>query len=148
LRGETRVFRFTRAEEQAAAAQYAPPQRYLYEPDAAVLKAGAFKSFAARLGMAKLHPNSHLYTSETLIPDVPGRSFAIHAVLKYDRKAVREALPSGKANIAVRNFPDPPERVRRQLGLMDGGNWYLFGTTDLEGRKVLVLCTRVSETLK
>ena len=148
LGGKTRVFRFTRAEEKAAAAQYARPQHYLYEPDAAVLKAGAFKSFATRLGMAKLHPNAHLYTSETIIPGVPGRSFAIHAVLKHDRKAVREALPSGKANIAVRNFPDSPERVRQQLGLVDGGHWYLFGTTDLDGRKVLILCTRVSKTLK
>jgi hypothetical protein len=137
-----RFFSCTRLEEQAAPPPYAPPQRYLYEPDAAVLKAGAFKSFARRFGLNKLHPNTHLYTSETFVPDVPGRSFTIETVLRYDRKAVQQAIPGKKANVAVRNFPDSVEQVRQKLGLMDGGDLFLFGTTDLEERKILVLGRR------
>jgi hypothetical protein len=137
-----RFFSFTRLEEQAALPPYAPPQRYLYEPDAAVLKAGAFKSFARRFGLNKLHPNTHLYTSETFVPNVPGRSFTIEAVLRYDRKAVQQAIPSKKANVAVRNFPDSVDQMRQKLGLMDGGELFLFGTTDLEERKILVLGRR------
>lgn len=137
-----RFFSFTRLEEQAALPPYAAPQRYLYEPDAAVLKAGAFKSFARRFGLSKLHPNTHLYTSETFVPNVPGRSFTIETVLRYDRKAVQQAIPGKKANVAVRNFPDSAEQMRQKLGLMDGGELFLFGTTDLEERKILVLGRR------
>lgn len=143
LGNDSRTFRFTRAEERASEPEYALPQGFLYEPDAAVLKAGAFKAFALRFGLAKLHPQTHLYTSPALVPDVPGRSFAIEAVLKYDRKAVQQVLPDLRANVAVRNFPDPPEAVRQKLGLADGGEHYLFGVTDAEGRKVVMLGRRV-----
>jgi hypothetical protein len=76
------------------------------------------------------------------VPDVPGRSFTIETVLRYDRKAVQQAIPGKKANVAVRNFPDSVEQVRQKLGLMDGGDLFLFGTTDLEERKILVLGRR------
>jgi len=143
LGAETRVFRFTRAEERGAEPEYSLPQAYLYEPDAALFKAGAFKSFACRFGLAKLHPQTHLYTSRVLVPDVPGRTFAIKAVVKYDRKAVRQILPDGRANVSVRNFPDTPEALRQKLGLADGGVYYLFGVTDAEGRKVVVIGQKI-----
>ncbi|MBL7798575.1 MAG: hypothetical protein JNJ90_18915 [Saprospiraceae bacterium] len=142
LGAEQQTFRFTRAAERAAEPGYALPQGYLYEPDAAVLKAGAFKSFALRFGLAKLHPQTHLYTSPTLVPDVPGRTFAIAALVKYERKALQEVLPDLRANVAARNFPDSPDAVRRKLGLADGGEYFVFGVTDAEGRKVLVVGRR------
>lgn len=129
---------FTRAEEQAAMPQYSAPQRYLYEPNAAILKAGAFKTFATRYGLAKLHPNTHLYTSADFVPGVPGRIFEVRAVARYDRKAVQALLPEGRANVAVRNFPDTAEATRKKLGLEDGGEWYVFGVRDGEGVKVVV----------
>ncbi|MFN0013591.1 MAG: THUMP-like domain-containing protein, partial [Saprospiraceae bacterium] len=140
---ETLVFCFTRSEERASEPEYALPQGYLYEPDAAVLKAGAFKTFASRFGLAKLHPQTHLYTSPVLVPSVPGRCFTVDAVVKYDRKAVREVLPDGRANVAVRHFPDKPEAVRQKLGLTDGGEFYLIGVTDADGRKVVVVGRKV-----
>jgi len=140
---EMHIFRFTRTEERDAKPEYTLPQGYLYEPDAAVLKAGAFKAFACRFGLAKLHPQTHLYTSPSLVPDVPGRTFAVEAVLKYDRKAVQQVLPEGRANVSARNFPDSPDAMRRKLGLADGGEHYLFGVTDVTGRKVLVLGRKV-----
>ncbi|MEZ4943709.1 MAG: RsmD family RNA methyltransferase [Saprospiraceae bacterium] len=136
-------FQFTRAEEQAAEPVFSVPQQFVYEPDASVLKAGAFKSFAMRFGLSKLHPNTHLYTSETLVPNVPGRTFSVEAVLKYDRKALREVLPEGQANLAVRNFPDSVAAMRKKLGIRDGGEWYVFGVTDCTHRKILLLCRRV-----
>lgn len=135
---QPRTFVFTRAEEQTAVPEYSVPLRYLYEPDAAILKAGAFKSFARRFGLFKLHPNTHLYTSADFIPDVPGRAFTVETVVRYDRKAVGAVVPGGKANIAARNFPDSAEAMRKKLGLGDGGEVYLFGVTDLDGKKVVV----------
>lgn len=137
------TFRFTWREEGAPAAPYSVPMRFLYEPEAALLKAGAFQAFARRFGLAKLHPNTHLYTSEEFRPQVPGRSFRIEAVLRYDRKAVRGLIPDGRANITVRNFPDPVARIRQKLGLADGGEWYLFAATDAAHRKILLACRRL-----
>lgn len=137
------AFTFTRQEEQQAKPAYSPPLRYLYEPNAAILKAGAFKTFAARFGLAKLHPNTHLYTSGTLVPEVPGRVFEIAGIVRYDRKAVQALLPDGRGNVAARNFPDTAEVMRKKLGLRDGGDWYVFGLRDAEERPLVVVGRRV-----
>lgn len=50
--GEERNFRFTLEEETTATPAYATQLgQYLYEPGAAVLKAGAFKSIATHYGL-------------------------------------------------------------------------------------------------
>lgn len=139
---ESKVFAFTWAEEQQAEAPFSTAQNFLYEPNPAILKAGAFRTFAQRFGLAKLHANTHLYTSKELQPDLPARCFQIEQVCKYDKKAVLAAVPSGKANIACRNFPDNPEQVRRKLGLADGGEVYLFAATDAEQKKVVLVCKK------
>ncbi|MDR0972648.1 MAG: SAM-dependent methyltransferase, partial [Prevotellaceae bacterium] len=81
LRGaERQTFAFYPSEERQAACRYADEVlNYLYEPNAAILKAGAFKLLAARFGLFKLHPNSHLYTSDSPIVDFPGRRFRVTA---------------------------------------------------------------------
>ncbi len=139
----TQEFRFTWQEEQQAVAPFSAPQRYLYEPDAAVLKAGAFRSFARRFGLSKLHPNTHLYTSGQLHREAPGRCFALDQVCRYDRKSVRAAVPEGRATIAVRNFPDAAEKVRRTLGLVDGGETYLFAATTLHDKKEILVGRKI-----
>ncbi|MEO6036811.1 MAG: hypothetical protein ABIQ93_00270, partial [Saprospiraceae bacterium] len=132
-------FTFSWQEEQAAIAPLSAPQQYLYEPDAAILKAGAFRSFAQRFGLSKLHPNTHLYTSELLQEEVPGRKFRLQQVCRYDRKSVRAAVPGGRANLSTRNFPDSVEAVRRQLALADGGDDYLFAVTTLGDKKQILV---------
>jgi hypothetical protein len=136
-------FDFTWDEEQLAEAPFSPPLQFLYEPNPAVLKAGAFRSFAQRFGLAKLHVNTHLYTSKELVPDLPARSFVIEQVCKYDKKVVQTSVPKGKANISCRNFPDNPDHVRQKLGLADGGEVYLFAATAVENKKVILVCRKV-----
>ena len=126
LREDAERFSFYRSQEAQASVTYAQPLRYLYEPNAALMKAGAFKSIAAHFHLYKLHPNTHLYTSEQLVPDFPGRTFTCQAVLPYQKKAVRQHLAQPQANITTRNFPDSVAIVRKKLGLKDGGDTYLF----------------------
>lgn len=135
-------FQFKISEEVSAQIHFDLPQQYLYEPDAAVMKTGAFKIFGTHFGLSKLHPNTHLYTSSTLKENIPGRSFKIEAVVKYDPSTVKQILPVSKANIAARNFPDSPEQIRKKLKLTDGGDWYLFATTLADNSKKIIVCRK------
>ena len=56
-------FTFTREQEQSSPSEYTDTlDKYLYEPNASILKAGAFRNVACIYKVKKLHPNSHLYT--------------------------------------------------------------------------------------
>lgn len=138
-----RTFEFTLAMEQAAEVSYSLPLNYLYEPSPAVMKTGAFKSFAQQFGLFKLHPNTQLYTSVSLISGLPARAFRIEAVGKYDKKTVENLIPGKQANISTRNFPDNSEAVRKKLGLKDGGNVYVFAATVQDEKKQIMICSRV-----
>ncbi|MDX2134641.1 MAG: hypothetical protein SFV52_07640 [Saprospiraceae bacterium] len=139
LGGKRQGFRFTAEEESSSAAGFGPPGRWLYDPDAAVLKAGAFKCVAARFGLTKLGADTHLYTSDVPADGFPGRRFLVTAVVRMDKKDVLAALSEPRGNVAVRHFPMAAEAVRRRLGLADGGEDYLFAATLADGsRRVIV----------
>ena len=118
-------FSFTPAQEETAKITYGPPQRYLYEPGPAFLKSGGYKILAAHCGMAKLHPHTHLYTSEACVPDFPGRGFEI--IAKYPAQAKK--IPLSQANLTVRNFPQKAPDLQKKLKLKDGGDDFLFACT-------------------
>ncbi|AHJ99232.1 THUMP-like domain-containing protein [Hymenobacter swuensis] len=142
--GQQQEFRLNRARESRAVARYAEPQQYLYEPNVAVLKAGAFKSIGTAFELLKLHQHSHLYTSDTLRPDFPGRTFRIRAVEKYDGQALRPHLgPDVRAHVTTRNFPDTVAEFRHRTGIREGGDLYLFATTNLEGRLMVLVCEKL-----
>lgn len=68
--GESRHYTFTLKQEKTSPCLLADEVgTYLYEPNAAILKAGAFRSLTQTYPVAKLHLNSHLYTSVSLVPD-------------------------------------------------------------------------------
>ena len=133
-------FDFTDEEEQNAIPKFdSQIRKYLYEPNAAILKAGAFKLLATHFGLNKLHLHSHLYTSDDLIHDFPGRIFRVQDVFSYkEAKTALKALR--KANVAVRNFPQSADELKKSLKLVDGGEVYLFGTTLDNGQKVIISC--------
>ncbi|WP_152209951.1 THUMP-like domain-containing protein [Bifidobacterium cebidarum] len=113
--------------------------RYLYEPNASIMKAGCFAVIAQRFPVTMIAPNSHLFLSEQPVDDFPGRSFAINAVAGMNKKELKSTL-SGltHANIAVRNFPMSVNTLRKKLKLKDGGGTYLFATTDGAGRHIII----------
>jgi hypothetical protein len=141
--GTVTEFAFARSAESAAAAPLGQPDSFIYEPNAAVLKAGAFKLVAQRFGLAKLHPHTHLYTGPQLVAGFPGRAFRLLGVAKPDRKALAAWVPGGQAHLATRNFPLSVAQLRRQLDLRDGGEVYLFATTLLDQRKVVLVGQKV-----
>ena len=130
---------FAWQEELTAAVDFGNPKRYVYEPNAAVLKAGAFRVIAARFGLVKLAPNSHLYTSDVLKPDFPGRIFVLDELIKPDKNALKKHIPDLKANLTTRNFPQTVAELRKKLSLREGGSIYIFATTLLNGDKRLLI---------
>ncbi|AQG79066.1 THUMP-like domain-containing protein [Spirosoma montaniterrae] len=140
---QTDTFSYNRGEEWQAEIILSDPQTYLYEPNAAILKAGAFRLAGVRFGLQKLAPNSHLYTSAELISGFPGRVFQIEHVLKVDKKGLQYVLPTLKANLTVRNFPQSVADLRRKLNLREGGDVYIFATTLANGSKRLLLCRKI-----
>ena len=134
-------FRFSLLEEKEAICLYSKPLEYIYEANAAIMKAGAFKSIANKHGLYKLHKNSHLYTSRKLISEFPGRSFKIKEIVNPDKKSLTK-LPK-KANISCRNYPQKVDLLKKKLKLIDGGNEYIFATT-LKGEQFkLIVCEKV-----
>ena len=137
------TFNFKMKDEALHKTQYSEPLTYLFEPNAAILKSGAFNSVAEKLQIKKLHKHSHLYTSDCLI-DFPGRSFYIENVLDYNSKQFKKVFKGNKANVTTRNFPDSVSTIRKKLKLKDGGDSYLFFTTNCNDKKVVIICTKVS----
>ncbi|RZP05022.1 MAG: class I SAM-dependent methyltransferase [Flavobacteriales bacterium] len=117
------------------------PEKYLYEPNAAIMKSGAFNLVSERYSINKLHQNSHLYTSKVL-KDFPGRRFLITRILKFSKKDLKELKAIKKANLSTRNFPESVASLRNKMKIADGGNLYLFFTTDLNNNKIIICCTK------
>lgn len=116
---------------------------YLYEPNVAILKSNKVNRLSELFDLKKLNPNTHLFTSENIIEEFPGRIFKVINVLKYDKKELKKELPNLKANISIRNFPDTVDEIRRKTGIKSGGNVYLFGIRDFENKLKVLLCSKI-----
>jgi hypothetical protein len=135
-------FEFTFPEEREQVVHFSEPLTYLYEPNASILKAGAFKSVARRFNLKKIAANTHLYTGEQLIEGFPGRKFLIEAFVKPDAAMLRKVFPDGKANVTTRNYPLSPEALKRKTGVKDGGEKFLIGFSG-EKKKFLAVATKL-----
>lgn len=94
---------------------------YLYEANAALMKAGLQDQAAARFGLAKLEPNSHLYYHSQSLPSFPGRIWQILGFYKaYD-----PFFKKGRFNVISRNFPDSAPQIEQRLRLKPGQDFLI-----------------------
>ena len=118
--------------------------QYLYEPNASLMKAGCFALLTTRYPLSALSLNSHLFVSDEAINDFPGRKFVITAVSSFNKKELRRSLSEiEKANIAVRNFPISVADLRKRLKIKEGGDIYLFASTDNDNNHLLFICKKI-----
>ena len=135
----TDSFVFNDEEEKKAQVSFASDiEQYIYEPNAAIIKAGAYRLIGERYGIKKLDTNTHLYTSDKLLPDFPGRKWQVQEVLTK-HSTLNTKL---KYSILTRNYPLSPDQVRKKLKLQDGDDLYIVGAR-LQGKPVLVLGNRI-----
>lgn len=141
LDGNSQFFKWYPAKD--CDVSYGYPKDYLYEPNAAIMKSGAFNAIGPAYGLEKLHRHSHLYTSRELVPDFPGRIFRIEKALDYNKRHMKEWLQGKTANVTVRNFPETVETLRRKWKIQDGGNLFCFFTTSATNDKIVLLCAKI-----
>jgi len=122
---------------------YSLPKKYLYEPNSAIMKSGAFEAVASEYSLEKLHKHTHLYTSNDLL-NFPGRQFEIIKILSANKKEIKKHLASSKANITTRNYPNTVAEIRKRFQLKDGGDDYLFFCMDLNDKKIVLHCKKVN----
>jgi hypothetical protein len=136
------TFTFTQAQEAAAQPVYSEPLHYLYEPGAALLKAGAFKLVAQHFSLHKLAPHTHLYTSAVRMENFPGRAFRIEQ-LNPTEKQLKALLPEGRAHVAERNYPITAQQLMKKLKLQEGGDKFVWGFSTAK-RKYVAVCSRIT----
>ena len=154
LKEHATTFRFTLAEEMSAPLNLPYPFgegsgvrpdsgvrlcSYLHEPNASILKAGAFKTLCLRYPVQKLAPDSHLYASENPIADFPGRCWRVLDYATFNKKELKRLLEGVEAaELSVRGFPASVATLRKQLHLRDGGDAHFIATTLADNTKILL----------
>ena len=128
---EKEVFTFTQEEEKEAEASFSEGKKYLYEPNASIRKAGAFRSVASRFYLKKLATNTHLYTSDQLVENFPGRVFEITG--SVEKKSIKRQFATGRANVISKNYPLTADQIKKKFGLKDGGEEFLIAFRDVKG---------------
>lgn len=138
------VFVFTPDGSEASNGGVPEIGRYLYEPNASVMKAGCFAQIERRFGMKQIESNSHLFVGDVRENDFPGRAFVIEDTTTLNKKELRQKLNGiGKANIATRNFPMTAVELRKKLKMSDGGDKYIFATTFKNKKHALLICSKI-----
>jgi len=135
-------FLFKISEERKAEVTYSDPLKFIYEPNASILKSGAFRTIAAVFNVHKIHANTHLYTSDRFIENFPGRIFQTESFVKSDPKIIRNFFPAGKGNVVTRNYPLTVEGLRKKINLKEGGDKFLIGCSGVK-KKFLIVATKI-----
>tara|TARA_R110002124_G_scaffold138576_6_gene302074 strand:- start:386 stop:1552 length:1167 start_codon:yes stop_codon:yes gene_type:complete len=121
---------------------YGQPERFLYEPNAALMKSGGYNVVSEAFKLKKLHKNTHLYTG-SLLREFPGRRFVIEKVVPYSKSDMRTSITFNKANVSTRNFKESVDAIRKKWKIKDGGEIFLFFTTVENDKKVMLICSKL-----
>ncbi|APD08152.1 tRNA (uracil(54)-C(5))-methyltransferase [Flavobacteriaceae bacterium UJ101] len=116
---------------------------FLYEPNAAIYKSGAFNLIATQFDLKKLAQNSHLYTSDVVVKDFPGKIYKVNTLLNPQTKTLKKALNQTHYNIISRNYPLKVAEIKKKYKLLEGGvDFIIF--TQIKSKKIALLCERFS----
>lgn len=122
---------------------YSLPLKFIYEPNKAIYKSGAFNLIAEKFNLYKLANNTHLYTSDISV-DFPGSYYKVLEQLPYNFKQLKAVLPDLTANIKIRNFPDSINAIRKKLKIRDGGVFYVFFITNKEDKPMILVTKKLN----
>lgn len=143
--GKMKSFNLTIKEEEESVANYSNSiGKYIYEPNKAVMKGGGYKLVSTRFNCGKLAPSTHLYTSNEMTNDFPGKFFSVEEVIPFNKKTLKDvAKRYPKADITARNFPLDTNSLKKLSGIKDGGDRHIFAVTLSNGDKILIITAYV-----
>lgn len=121
--------------------------RFFYEPSVMIIKAGLSVDYAYHCGLTLSAKNSHYMFGHDWIPHYFGRAFEVVHFGQFSKSifvAYCKQLQLSKANVSVRNFVLPVDQLRKQFNLAEGGDEYLFFTTNAQHQKVFWHTRKVS----
>lgn len=119
---------------------------YFYEPSASLVKSGLVNHYAASHGFSMISKNGVFLLSDKIVSDFFGRGFLIKNILKYSKSVLKKYFKDQeikKANISCRNFPVSESSIKNLFSISDGGNEYLFFTTNSAGEKLMYHCRKL-----
>lgn len=114
--------------------------RYIYEPNAALMKAGCFDAIAEQYRIAQLAHDSHLFTSDMLVDNFPGRVFLTEGI------ADKRTLKGQTFSVISRNYPLSADRIRQRYRLTESDRHFIIATrlTSPTGDVPVLICaTRI-----
>jgi 16S rRNA G966 N2-methylase RsmD len=127
--------------ENTSACKKAVSGPFIYDPNPAIRKAGLFRSVCHDFQIGKPADNSHIYFGDTFLDNFPGRTFKLIDIMPYNK--FMKKCPYPQANIAARNFPLSVDGIRKKTGIREGGDIFVFGTTDQNKQNFFIICHKV-----
>lgn len=134
LESEQADFEFQFSNEKSGEVSFSAAKKYLYEPNVALLKSGAFKLIGQKFNLTKLHINTHLYTSDEFTPNFPGRIYEIQSEVKD----LKKQLQNQAFHIISKNHPLSVEQIRKKYKIKESETQSLIFTTSEIGKQVLI----------
>ena len=134
---EKEQFEFTFSEEQNTTIVLSEAEAYLYDPNVAILKAGAFKCIAEKYNLKKLGVNTHLYTSNDLLNEFPGRIFKVIESVNLKKQKIK------KANVITKNYILNANQLKAKYKIQEGGDEFLIGLKDHQNKPQTYRCSMV-----
>lgn len=138
LESDQPEFEFQFLDEPIAESQFSSIKTYIYEPNSALLKSGAFKLIGNKFGLNKLEKNTHLYTSEEMVKSFPGKVFKVIEEVKDAKKAIKNQA----VHVISKNYPMSVELIRKKYNLKESEDQTLIFTQSISGKHILK-CVRV-----
>lgn len=131
-------FHFKLNTEKHCKSEFSEHKKYIFIPNNSVLKSGAFNLVSEKFGLKKLHQNTHIYTSEKIIENFPGRIFETQEINP------KELKKGEQFNIIVKNYPLKPEEIKKKYKIKDGGKDYLIFCSSAKSKHILKckLCSK------
>ncbi|MDE7409191.1 MAG: hypothetical protein K2N09_04120 [Muribaculaceae bacterium] len=116
--------------------------RYLYEPNAGIMKTGAWEELSQEFpDLWKADQNTHLFFSDTLFRHFPGRTLEI--LSRLDKKTLK-AMKGKKCNIVARNYPLSAPDIAKKYSLIPGDTTFLYAMR-YKGTPICLLAESISK---
>jgi hypothetical protein len=128
-------------DELEAPASIAKIGKFLYEPYPAMMKAACWGTLARDFEVWQLDTHAHLFSSDKLVIDFPGKKWEVCSVGK---PGDRSLIDSNGMHIISRNFPLPADVIRKKYRIKEGQK-LLLATTNV-GKKVWITALRMDES--